>query len=142
MSFQIFKDYFRRNFCKFFSPCQNNGQCTNEFLDNILLFYKCVCPQGYTGLRCEMVDYAFDFNFNYSTVIIDQNATIPISTTIIPTSTPLNTFTSESINSNICSHNSTICSNGGTCIATSIQPFYNCSCPTGVSGNNCENSKF
>lgn len=126
-----------KNFCKFFSPCRNNGQCTNEVVDDILLFYKCICPKGFQGLRCELIDYEYDFNSNYSTIVI-ENGNQSTTTTILPsiTSTPI------PVTSHVCSNNKTICLNEGICNPTSIEPYYNCSCPSGVSGNNCENSKL
>lgn len=88
-------------------------------------------------MRCEIIDYEYDFNSNYSTIVI-ENGNQSTTTTILPsiTSTPI------PVTSHVCSNNKTICLNGGICNPTSIKPYYNCSCPSGLSGNNCENSKL
>nr|CAB3257643.1 jagged protein [Phallusia mammillata] len=42
------------NYCGTHKPCMNGGHCSNPEPDK----FKCTCPEGYEGVRCEIVKYA------------------------------------------------------------------------------------
>nr|XP_032814095.1 deleted in malignant brain tumors 1 protein-like isoform X6 [Petromyzon marinus] len=90
-------------------PCQNGGTCTFTWS---YPYYQCFCPPGSYGSNCE-----------YGT-------TTPESTTLQSTSTESNTLPYWC--------QSYPCQNGGTCAFTWSYPYYQCFCPPGSYGSNCE----
>uniref|UniRef100_H2Z2M2 Delta-like protein n=1 Tax=Ciona savignyi TaxID=51511 RepID=H2Z2M2_CIOSA len=42
------------NYCGTHKPCMNGGICSNPEPDN----FRCACPDGYSGVRCEIPEYA------------------------------------------------------------------------------------
>ncbi|XP_078492109.1 protein jagged-1b [Ciona intestinalis] len=42
------------NYCGTHKPCMNGGICSNPEPDN----FQCSCPDGYSGVRCEIPEYA------------------------------------------------------------------------------------
>ena len=93
-------------------PCQNNGTCADTIRS-----YNCSCAVGYNGINCEFgkqslvlwLFLVFLFTIIHQLVFIFLDV-------------------------NECDHQP--CKNNGTCINTAGS--YNCDCPTGYNGTNCE----
>ncbi|XP_061406743.1 deleted in malignant brain tumors 1 protein-like [Lethenteron reissneri] len=90
-------------------PCQNGGTCAFYWS---YPYYQCFCPPGSWGSNCE-----------YGTTTTE-------STTLPSTSTESTTL------SYWC--RSYPCQNGGTCAFYWSYPYYQCFCPPGSWGSNCE----
>ncbi|EGD81882.1 fibropellin Ia [Salpingoeca rosetta] len=89
------------------NPCLNGGTCKSKDHGRD---YKCYCPHGYKGERCEINRY---------------------------TTTPSRPSTTEN---DICDSNP--CLNGGTCKSKDHGRDYKCYCPHGYKGERCEINRY
>jgi hypothetical protein len=111
------------------NPCNNGGTCTETNGGNS---YVCTCPRPYTGERCESTINPCDPNpcKNTGTCIISGGSYIchcPSDFTDKNCSTWLNPCASEP------------CHNGASCEPTGGKG-YQCFCPIGYYGDNCQNA--
>ncbi|KAK9712540.1 Laminin G domain [Popillia japonica] len=102
-------------------PCLNNGIC-----DDIADGYQCRCPPGYSGMQCELAS-------QHRQVSCDSNVQCePYGNCINNKCTCNPEYAGVYPNCKIDCTKSP-CKNGGSCIDT-----YNCVCPSGFSGDRCE----
>ncbi|XP_054708436.1 protein jagged-1-like [Uloborus diversus] len=113
------------NYCGRHRPCQNLGTCQNVAPDQ----YKCICPQGFSGRNCEIVD-----NPCIMSPCLNGGTCSEISSTFICSCAPGWTGTRCENNINECE--SSPCLNGGTC--ADLVDGYHCLCTTGWEGSICE----
>ncbi|XP_076312716.1 protein serrate isoform X4 [Tachypleus tridentatus] len=113
------------NYCGTHEPCQNGGTCENTAPDE----YRCRCPEGFSGVNCEVVD--------------DPCATSPcanggicseINGTYSCTCKP--GWKGETCQQNINECETHPCHNGGTCV--DLMNGYYCLCKPGWAGNTCQ----
>lgn len=112
-------------------PCQNGGTC-NEIRNTS----TCVCLSGYTGSKCENVDYCL---VNHC----QNNATCNSMDNGYKCSCKYPYLCDESTTINNCSCradwcNPNPCLNGGTCL--NGPDGYKCTCPIWFFGKRCENT--
>lgn len=100
--------------CSNTSPCLNGGTCVYAASTGVS---TCSCTTHFNGTKCQN-------NYNECTT-----NTCPTGLTCIA-----GNGTTECVSLNSC--DSSPCSNGGTCNNT--YNSYTCTCPTGVSGDNCQ----
>ncbi|XP_078463223.1 scavenger receptor cysteine-rich domain-containing protein DMBT1-like isoform X2 [Lampetra planeri] len=91
-------------------PCQNGGTCAFYWS---YPYYQCFCPPGSWGSNCEYGTTTTEAT-TYYTSTTPESPTIPYWCQSYP------------------------CQNGGTCAFYWSYPYYQCFCPPGSWGSNCE----
>ncbi|XP_072035205.1 uncharacterized protein [Amphiura filiformis] len=125
------------------APCLNGGVCVvadgNE--------YVCVCQNGYTGVNCESSICSSEWFACYNGNCVSRNAlcngidecgdlsdemNLECNTPTIPPPTTPSVMP--------CDASPYPCINGGLCVPFSNDAGYLCACPSGYSGEHCEQS--
>ncbi|CAF4535527.1 unnamed protein product [Rotaria sp. Silwood1] len=133
--------YFIGSFCEHYnpcisSPCLNGATCTSYV--NVTCFYRCVCPMGYTGERCQ---YSIA-QIRCESVNIPNNCRNGGTCMLIGMSTQC--FCTSMYTGTLCENLADMCSlrvcqNGGTCLivnGTNVR----CQCLPSFQGTYCEYS--
>ncbi|CAF3644501.1 unnamed protein product [Adineta steineri] len=99
------KCYLRNRICNN-SPCRNNGSCipNDDFMLTKSQEYFCICPNGFSGIRCELIntqiDLIFDKDIHLShSIFIHFIKIVPFDQTavIIPETSPERSTTLQTI---------------------------------------------
>ncbi|RZF46822.1 hypothetical protein LSTR_LSTR008054 [Laodelphax striatellus] len=113
------------NYCGTNEPCQNGGTCENTAPDSFL----CNCPEGFSGLNCEIVD-------NPCVTGPCANGGACLETAGQFHCVCAAGWTGSTCRINIDECQSSPCQNGGTCI--DLVNGYSCSCTSAWEGPNCQ----
>ncbi|KAI5706104.1 hypothetical protein M8J75_004855 [Diaphorina citri] len=113
------------NYCGTHEPCQNGGTCENTAPDQ----YLCTCPEGFSGVNCEVVDNPCMMgpcgNGGQCKETAGQFQCVCAPGWTGPTC---------KINIDECVSNP--CQNGGTCV--DLVDGYKCECTQAWEGSNCQ----
>lgn len=121
------------------SPCSNGATCVVTGISANTPIYRCVCPNGFTGLKCDInINNQCTMNFclNGGTCSIN-----PITGLTRCACQPLYTGNRCEQIFNPCwnADNSPVCQNNAPCtINLGAPPFYQCLCGSGFFGTNCQ----
>ncbi|XP_067845710.1 protein crumbs homolog 1 [Heptranchias perlo] len=105
------------------NPCKNNGSC-----EDMVSYYQCSCPSGWTGLNCEV-----NINECQSSPCIHGNCTDKVSAYKC---TCESGFMGTNCEVNIDNCRNHKCANGATCF--DAIDSYSCRCPINFTGRFCE----
>ncbi|XP_072367573.1 protein crumbs homolog 1 isoform X1 [Scyliorhinus torazame] len=105
------------------NPCKNNGNC-----EDMVSYYQCSCPSGWTGLNCED-----NIDECQSSPCIHGNCTDKVAAYKC---TCASGFKGTNCEVNIDNCKKHKCRNGATC--TDAINSYSCSCPNNFTGRFCE----
>ncbi|XP_004634360.2 protein jagged-1 [Octodon degus] len=113
------------NYCGTHQPCLNGGTCSNTGPDK----YQCSCPEGYSGLNCEIAEHAC-----LSDPCHNGGSCKETSLGFECECSPGWTGPTCSTNIDDCSPNN--CSHGGTC--QDMVNGFKCVCPPQWTGKTCQ----
>ncbi|XP_049960051.1 protein jagged-1b [Schistocerca serialis cubense] len=114
------------NTCGTLDPCQNGGTCENTAPDQ----YRCTCPEGFSGLNCEVVDNPCATEPCANGGTCQESASGQVNCTCAPG------WTGPTCLVNIDECASAPCQNSGTCV-DQVNSFM-CLCPPGWEGDACQ----
>ncbi|XP_046687565.1 protein jagged-1b isoform X1 [Homalodisca vitripennis] len=113
------------NYCGTHEPCQNGGTCKNTAPDQ----YKCGCPEGFSGLNCEVVD-------NPCVTGPCANGGVCKETGSTFYCACASGWAGPTCHDNVDECASAPCQNGGTCV--DLVDGYRCVCPPNWHGTACQ----
>ncbi|XP_043912735.1 protein jagged-1 [Protopterus annectens] len=113
------------NYCGTHQPCLNGGTCSNTGPDK----YQCSCPEGYSGLNCEIAEHACLSDPCHNGGSCLETATGFHCICALGWTGPACTIDIDDCSPNPCGH-------GGTC--QDLVDGFKCICPSQWTGKTCQ----